>query len=248
MTDQELIPAEEAAPQTTLPVVAPVMEMIERLVLNPEADIDKLEKMVELQERMLDRDQKAEFNRAMVKAQSEMPVIVATSDNKQTKSKYAKLDAINKKIVPIYTDNGFAVSFDTADSPLENHIRIVAEVVHSGGWEKHPHYDLPIDDAGMGGTKNKTPMHGRSSTVKYGQRYLLCMIFNVSTGTDDDNDGNGEPTEYITDEQAANVLALLDETGTDLGRYLKHIKLDSLALIAAEHYDKVISGLEKSRK
>ena len=170
----------------TLPAITQIIQMIERVALSPNADIEKLERVMALQERMLDRDQEAEYNRSMVGAQRDMPIIAAKSANKQTHSLYAKLDAINKGIVPVYTAHGFAVSFDTEDSPLEDHIRIVAYVAHSGGHSKTYRHDLPIDNKGMEGKANKTLMHGRASTVSYGQRYLLCMIFNVSTGDDKD--------------------------------------------------------------
>lgn len=176
--------------EDNLPVSAPIIQMIERIVLNPDADIDKLERVMAMQERMLDRDQEGEFNRALVTAQSEMPLIQAKSKNDQTSSHYAKLDVINAGIVPVYTSNGFAVSFDTDTSPIEDHIRIIAHVAHRGGHSKSFKHDLPIDDKGIKGSVNKTQMHGRASTVSYGQRYLLCMIFNVSTGND--NDGNRE--------------------------------------------------------
>jgi hypothetical protein len=51
------------------------------------------------------------------------------------------------------------------------------------------HLDGALDDAGKDGTKNKTGIQAMGSTVSYLRRYLVCMIFNVST--DDDNDGNG---------------------------------------------------------
>lgn len=207
--------------EDNLPTSAPIIQMIERIVLNPEADIDKLERVMAMQERMLDRDQEAEFNRALVKAQSEMPLIQAKSENKQTNSFYAKLDAINASIVPVYTSNGFAVSFDTSESPLDDHIRIVAYVAHSAGHSKSFKHDLPIDDKGIQGKTNKTQMHGRASTVSYGQRYLLCMIFNVSTGND--NDGNRrtvEPYEQETIQLFAKSIqeAMINDDFWAIGR------------------------------
>ena len=188
---------------------AQVIQMVERIAMNPEADIEKLERVMALQERMLDRDQEVIFNKALVAAQREMPVVETKSENKQTNSFYAKLDTINKAIVPVYTKHGFAVSFDTQDSPLPEHIRIVATLVHADGHSKDFRHDLPIDDKGIKGSVNKTQMHGRASTVSYGQRYLLCMIFNISTGTD--VDGNRDQPNKITEEQALDLKAKIQE-------------------------------------
>lgn len=153
---------------------------------------EQLGMILDAQERVLDRQAKQDFSIAMANCQAEMPNILKTKDNNQTHSKYETLDALNKAISPVYTSNGFSISFgtDTAheiDNPM---IRVTAEVNHRGGWSKNYHYDLPYDMAGIAGTINKTKIHASGSTLTYGRRYLLKLIFNLTTVDELDDDGN----------------------------------------------------------
>ena len=93
-----------------------------------------------------------------------------------------------RAITPIYTAEGISISFDTADSPTVGLKRIIAIVSHSQGHSRHYHLDIPLDDAGAQGKVNKTAVQATGSSNSYARRYLVCMIFNVTT--EDDNDGN----------------------------------------------------------
>lgn len=153
---------------------------------------EQLGMVLDAQERVLDRQAKQDFAIAMSECQSEMPNILKTKENKQTHSKYESLDALNKVISPVYTSHGFSISFGTDTAPNDDNpmIRVTAEVSHRGGWFKDYHYDLPYDMAGIAGTVNKTKIHASGSTLSYGRRYLLKLIFNLTTVDELDDDGN----------------------------------------------------------
>lgn len=166
-----------------------IIQVIERAALNPDVDVDKMERLLSMQERILERQAEQSFNDSMRQAQIAMPTIDKDADNQQTNSKYARYESMNRAIKPIYTEHGFSLQFGTDDSPLDAHIRIICDVSHSGGHTKRFHYDLPPDGAGIKGTVNKTGVHASASTVSYGKRYLAAMIFNLTIGGEDD-DGN----------------------------------------------------------
>lgn len=153
---------------------------------------EQLSMILDAQERVLDRQSKQDFAIAMSECQSEMPAILKTKENSQTHSKYETLDSLNKAISPVYTKHGFSVSFgtDTAHELDDPKIRVTAEVSHKGGWSKSYYYDLPYDLAGIAGTINKTKIHASGSTLSYGRRYLLKLIFNLTTVDEHDDDGN----------------------------------------------------------
>jgi hypothetical protein len=94
------------------------LAMIERMLLNPDFDVEKAKELMSMRERMLDRQARQEFNDAMRAVQEEAPRIINDRFNEQTKSNYSTLRAMNDAIVPIYTKHGFSLSFGTADSPL----------------------------------------------------------------------------------------------------------------------------------
>lgn len=153
---------------------------------------EQLGMVLDAQERVLDRQAKQDFSIAMAECQSEMPNILKTKRNDQTNSNYESLDALNKVVSPVYTSHGFSISFGTDTAPDGDNpmIRVTAEVAHRGGWSKDYHYDLPYDLAGIKGSINKTKIHASGSTLSYGRRYLLKLIFNLTTVDELDDDGN----------------------------------------------------------
>ncbi len=195
-----------------------LVSVIERAASNPDVDVDKMERLMQMQERILDRNAAQAFNADMVAAQSKMPKVVSRSRNDQTSSYYAKLDAIIVEGSPVWTEHGFSLSFGEADCPHEGMTRVVCDVRHRDGHCVRYHRDLPLDDKGIKGSINKTLTHASGSTVSYARRYLTCMIFNIATG--DDNDGNKPKVEPISSEQALELDAFIDENELDRTKIL----------------------------
>lgn len=169
---------------------AAMMLVIQRAATDPNCDVEKMERLYAMHERMLDRQAAQEFAEAMALCQAEAKKAAKDRTNTQTKSDYATLEAIDEAIRSVYTRHGFSLSFDTDESPLANHVRILCDVMHKGGHTKRYKYDNPMDDKGIQGSVNKTPTHARGSAVTYGRRYATMLIFNIQTGYHDD-DGNG---------------------------------------------------------
>jgi hypothetical protein len=165
---------------------AALMAAVARAAADPAVDVEKMERLFAMHERMADRQAEQAYADAMTAAQRQMPTIGKDRQNTQTNSWYSTLDKINQQIAPIYTAHGFSLSFDTQDSTLQDHVRVVCRVLHSEGHSKTYHYDTPMDSTGIAGKINKTPTHARGSAVTYGRRYLTLMIFNLATGEDDD--------------------------------------------------------------
>jgi hypothetical protein len=162
---------------------------------------------------VLDRQNKQKFYAAMNEVQANLPAIVNNAWNDQTKSRYAKLEIIAKALRPVYTAQGFSVSFTQDDSPIEGHIRVRGRLAHRDGHvEDHYHVDVPLDSAGIAGKVNKTPVHATGSSFTYGRRYLVCMMFDIATG--DDNDAQAEDVE-LTDDQIDTVNHLLTQLTPD---------------------------------
>jgi len=162
---------------------------LQQAMMLPDQGVERLQKLWEMQKDMQDREAVREYAAAMQRAQAAMPNIRKRGKNKQTNSQYALLEDINQQITPIYTREGFSLSFGTVRSELDGHVGIVCDVLHSAGHSRTYTYDAPIDDVGIKGEKNKTQTHGRGSAISYGQRYLVKMIFNLTIGGEDD-DGN----------------------------------------------------------
>jgi hypothetical protein len=221
-------------------------QMIERLSANPDFPTDKLDKLMEMQERILNRQAEMEFNSAMRSCQAELEPVRRDATNEQTNSKYTLLETLNAAIVPVYTRHGFSLSFGTADSPLPEHYRVTCLVSHIGGHSRPYHADVPADLTGLKGNPNKTRTHAFGSTMSYGRRYLTLLIFNVSLKEDDD--GNKAGQETVSEEQIANIQALMTEVAADKAKFLKWAKVNALDEILACNYQAVIQALQDKRK
>jgi ERF superfamily len=166
-----------------------LLNVVARAVHDPSIDVAKLEALLRMQREILADDARVQFHRAMIAAQGEMAPIVRDAENKQTNSRYARLETIDAAIRPVYLRHGFHLTFNS--EPIDGpEMRIVCDVTHTpAGHTKRYHLDAAPETAGPKGTANKTALHGLGTTVTYLRRYLTVMIFNLVL-TNEDTDGN----------------------------------------------------------
>lgn len=176
-----------ALPQTQ---EATIFQVIARAASDPTVDIDKLERLIQMQASMQARQAQLDFDNAMAEAQEAMKAIRADAANNQTKSKYATYAALDHAVRPIYSKHGFALSFNTGDAPKADEVRVLCVVSHRGGHRQEYKIDMPADGKGPQGASVMTRTHATGAAASYGQRYLLKLIFNLAVG-DVDDDGNG---------------------------------------------------------
>ena len=165
------------------------LAMIERLSSRPDIDVEKIQRIIDMQEQILNRNAKQAFNAAMTRTQAKMPIVPEDKKNTQTNSMYSSYEMVLKYTKHVYTDEGFSLLFYEGETQKENHIRVCVDVMHSEGHTEKRYVDVPIDNVGIKGTPNKTMTHAKGSSLSYGKSYLLRMVFNIPTGESDD-DGN----------------------------------------------------------
>lgn len=197
MTDENKLQRMDSAPPALAfeSESASILAVIARAATDPSVDMDKMERLLAMQERITAKQAEKAFNDSMKIAQERMPRIKKDARNSQTNSNYARLESLNRAIVPVYTEQGFSLSYGSSDCPIEKHRRITCRVSHSAGHSRDYCLDLPLDMLGMKGSPNKTEMHAFGSTISYGRRYLAMMIFNISTTDDDDGNAAGGSAE-----------------------------------------------------
>lgn len=92
---------------------------------------------------------------------------------------------------------------------------------------------------------------GPGKAISYSVKYALLKTFGLETGDDPDFDQTTEHVPAtITDEQHANLKALLDEVGvTDEqhAKFLTWLETDTLANLSGDKYSKAVDFLEKKR-
>jgi hypothetical protein len=181
-------------PEQPLTIVndgASLMSAIARAAADPSVDVEKMERLMAMHRDMQKQQAEAEFNDAMTRVQTNMRRVGADKRNSQTNSDYATYAKLDRYLRPLYTAEGFALSFGTEESPIVEMVRVVCHVSHRGGFTRKYLIDMPADGKGAKGNDVMTKTHATGSATQYGMRYLLKMIFNVAIGQDpDDDDGN----------------------------------------------------------
>lgn len=230
-----------------------MIQVIERAAANPDVPVEKMERILDMQERILDRQNAQDFAIAMSKAQADMPAIVARAWNDQTKSYYAKLGDIVQSITPVYTKHGISLSFSQGTSELEQHIRVVCDITHQSGYSTQRWIDVPVVNTGLAGKVNMTMTHATASAFSYGRRYLVGLIFNLGIAEDDDGNAAGRETKCISDEQVAALeefFAADAERNKDTEAWREKVYqwagVESLHDIAAKDYKQVFAGIKKA--
>lgn len=160
-----------------------------RIAVSGNADLDKLAKLLDLQERWEAAQSKKAFAVAFAQAQANVTSVTKNRLNPQTHSKYADLANVIEETKPAYTKEGFSIIFYEGSPASPENMRICADVFHQAGHKETYYYDVPLDGVGIKGSAYMTKIHAKASSTSYGRRYLMCMIWNIPT--QDDNDGNG---------------------------------------------------------
>lgn len=210
--------------RATAPAVVPSasVSMFERLALDPNVDVDKLERLIQMQERIMRHDAKAAFDGAFAKMQHEIPVI----DEKgrievkgALRSTYAVLEDIHDAIKPVTARHGFAIRHRTewpADKP--GIIRIVGILSHEQGHSEETVFEAPMDRSDY-----RTDIQSMGSTVSYGRRYTTLDLLNISTRKADNDGQKRQPQGEATapagfDDWWTNLSAVADNGTAALER------------------------------
>lgn len=181
---------EEPVTETPAALVpAPAVTMFERLALDPNVPVEKLEKLIELQERIMRHNAEAAFNAAFSKMQPQIPIIDEHGRIEvrgQLRSTYAPLEDIHEVIKPILAEHGFAIRHRTEwPADKANIIRIVGILSHEQGHREESSFEAPMDKS-----EYRTDIQSQGSTVSYGRRYTTLDLLNIATRKAD-NDGQG---------------------------------------------------------
>jgi ERF superfamily protein len=247
MSEQQLALREAEALPVVASDAASIMAVIERAAADPKTDVDKLERLLGMYERIAARQAEQAYSEAMNAAQEEMGPVSQDASNPQTRSKYASFAALDKAIRPIYARHGFSLSFDTGEGAAGDHVRVVCKVAHRSGHSERPHLDMPADGKGAKGGDVMTKTHATMAAVSYAKRGLLKMIFNIAEGEADD-DGNRASGGTITEDQAGTIFDLIKRTKADTAKFCKYMGVEAVPDIMAKDFDRAIIALNTTAK
>lgn len=200
------------------------LALLREALTNPDVQPEKAVAMAELMFKLEDRDARANFIAAKVRAISEMPRIGKDAKNTHTGNAYATWDRAQPVITPILQRHGLVLNFDLGQD--ENRVT-VAPILSGHGWEERGSpMALPADIG-----KGRNDVQAIGSSAKYGMRYAAFAMLNIITGgiveDDDGNAGGGTPLDAydaLQPHERAAVDAGRDKAGEGMGAYMEWFK------------------------
>ena len=235
-----------------------ILTLIERVVLDPRADVAKLDRVIAMYDRLKAKEAELAFNAAKgrilkklagIKIVKNRCVLPETENGKPQKGaseafKYAPLEEIDKHLRPLLAEE--EMDFSYSDEPWEGGgILIRGRLKHLPGG----HYEDSFMPAPPDTTGGKSNVQAVGSTNSFLRRYVLCNIFNIVVGDDDGGTGG-----TIDEAQTRTILELIERArvGPKFLKYMKAQRVEeagslaaAVATIAARDYRKAVSTLEE---
>jgi hypothetical protein len=244
ITEQQELPmSAERAIQTVEPrpdESTAIIQVIERAAMNPNVDIDKMERLLLMQERIVERNAKTAYAAALAEAQPALPVVdrkgvisVPPKDGKAGhETPYAKWEDINDAIRPVLAEHGFALSFRIGKDA--DRVVVTGVLSHREGHSEETTLSLPMDSTG---SKNNVQAIG--SSVSYGKRYTAGALLNFTTRGEDDDGTSGGARGQSAAAEAATAAINACNTVADLKTW-KVKNADNLAQLPTKEADAIV--------
>lgn len=223
-----------------------LLSAILSMVRDPSVDVDKLQAILAMQERLEGRQAVAAFNQAFAEMEPELPRVKknGTVEYKGSKAfQFARWEDIDDIIRPIMRRHGFSLSFDTKPRQGDGGGLIVTgTLMHRDGHSHEASIPLALDASG-----GKNNIQGAGSTFSYGKRYTATMLLNLTTeGADDDGVAAG--VSFINPDEIAKLEALMKETRADRVAFLRFLGVDALADVERKNFAGAVNALMAKRR
>lgn len=181
-----LVEADQPAEMVPAPAGGEVTLMFERLARDPNVDVDKLERLISMQERIMRHNAEAAFNQAFVKLQKDIPAIRESKAGDSGKWHYAPLEDIVNVVRPILSRHGFTLSHKT-EFPDPKSVKVIGILTHEQGHARQSEFLSAADPSG-----SKNAIQALGSSVSYGKRYTVKDLLLIVTSEEDDDGASSE--------------------------------------------------------
>lgn len=216
---------------------ATVLQVIQKAASDPSCDIEKLERLMAMHERMQAKQAEQQYTEALAAMQQELPAIAERGDANGRYS-YALWEDINERLKPILAKHGFALTFRTPRN--EKGVEVEGVLSHRGGHSERTSMLLPADTSG-----NKNAVQAVASSVSYGKRYTAGALLNFTTHGEDDDAFTAAAPVLITEAQSKQLKSLLDKCSDKAQTAFSSIH-GTPEQVTKDDFDRVLAMLKKS--
>lgn len=220
----------------------PMTAMIERVVMNPDLPMERVQAMFDLRERQMAKEAEQAFNEAFAAAMAEMPDVPKTGENKHTRRKYSTLDDLIRTARPVLARHGLSLNWQPQIDG--DQITMTATVRHSMG-----HAITAKDSAARDKGAQMNVIQGGGSTQTYLKRYTGFAILGLSSGDEVDDDGQGAARgASISADQFRELRDLIEKAGVPEETICKAVGVPDLPSIPADRFASVTKKLRATIK
>ena len=232
---QRLPAGTDTLPPAPIQKSAGLFAVVERIARDKDCDVSKMQAILEMMERLDERDAAKEFNRDFAAAMMEVPK-VAKRGVKDMGQKgaipYETYEDLDAAIRPIESKYGFVRSFSTRISDKGTGVILVLTLAHRTGHAITSERYCPPDP---GPGRNDTQAIG--SGESYGRRYLTKSRWNIVTVGEDDDAKTAENLTEKQIENLTNMVAACEMDGQGVNRFLKIYGAPSVEKILPANYE-----------
>ena len=231
----------EARPGPQTAVAVTPMQMLAQAVQQG-ADLDKLRTLMELKREWESDEARKAFVEAMAAFKADPPEILKRKHVRfQTQKGVTEYDHATLADVCAAAIQGLAkvgISHRWEVKQDGGRVQVTCIMTHKQGHSEIVSLSSGVDDSG-----GKNAIQAIGSAVTYLQRYTLLAATGLAA-RDMDDDGKSSDVAFITDKQAADLQAKIDEVGANKAQFLKFLKVERIEDLPAAKFSAAIRALE----
>jgi hypothetical protein len=206
-------------------------------------NVGVIERLCALKEREAKQEAERQFAQAFAALQNETPSIIASKSvpgkNGEVRYYYAPYEEIMRKVRPLLSAHGFAITFD--GDTKDGRVIATCTLIHIGGHSRSTNFACRIGS----GPPHSSEAQGDGAATTYAKRFALCAALNIVI--EHDSDARAEGGDTVTEEQAEKIRKLCKEVNADAAKLFAWAGAADFEQIPASKYSDVVAMLEKRR-
>lgn len=208
------------------------------------ADLEKLEKLLSLQERWEGNEARKAYHKAMSEFKANPPKIEKDRKvaYKDVRYAHASLANVCEKINSALSQHGLSASWQTKQD--NGSVTVTCKITHTNGHSEQTSLTANPDNTG-----SKNAIQAIGSTIAYLERYSLLCLTGLATH-DMDNDAVGQET--ISKEEVLKIKNGIKDLGGNIKakeqKLLKYLKAESIEGISKIDYQKAMAAIKATPK
>lgn len=226
--------------------------MLLNIAIEKGAELDKLEKLMDLQIKWEENQARKAYFAAMAAFKANPPEIEKDKHVKYTTQKgvteydHASLGNVTQLISTALGAQGLSAAWKTQQNGVK--IIVTCRISHSLGHGEETSLEASHDDSG-----GKNAIQSLGSTITYLERYTLLALTGLATQDQDDDGKEAEKIEYITDQQKSNIVDMFNSLELSENQKSNFFKLvsvekDDFDKIKANDFTKAMNALKATKE